>query len=198
MKGWWLLALGVVFGILSAGGVWLASSPPRGAPVQLLPPPTPSPIQVHVTGAVAKPGVYALPVGSRVQDAIESAGGITAEANAQTLNLAAVLEDGFQVWVPSKSPVQESPAAGSSTGQAEIPLEPANPAAPGALININTASQAELESLPGIGPVTAQKIIAYRQANGLFIGIEDIQKVSGIGPATFEKIKDLITTGSAP
>ena len=195
MKNWWAVALGVVCGLLGAGAIWLASSPPRGNPIQLLPPPTPAPIQVYVTGEVVKPGVCLLPVGSRVQDAIQAAGGFADEANEETLNLAAVLQDGDRVQVASTIRAQDAPGAESTTGgQANATgQQPTSPSA--RLVNINTASQVELETLSGIGPVTALKIIDYREANGLFIGIEDIQKVSGIGTVTFEKFKDQITVG---
>ena len=191
-RGWWLL-LGVIFGLAGAGGIWLASSPPRGNPIQLLPPPTPAPIQVYVSGAVANPGVYALPVDSRVKDAIQAAGGFSENANDMAVNLAALLEDGAQISVAAKKPTSEpSTNAGGNQGSEKTEGQPL-PSDLGSLININTATQEELESLPGIGPVTAQKIIEYRETNGPFIGIEDIQKVSGIGPVTFEKLRDLIT-----
>jgi competence protein ComEA len=198
MKNWWWVLLGVVFGLAGAGGIWLASSPPRGHPIQLLPPPTPLPIQVHVTGAVANPGVYALPSESRLQDAIQAAGGFSAEANSLGLNLAAPLQDGSQVSVPAKmSAPESSQAGGNNQVEAKSEEQPAS-SNPEVLVNINTATQEELESLPGIGPVTAQKIIEYRETNGPFIGIEDIQKVSGIGPATFEKIRNHITVDESP
>jgi competence protein ComEA len=196
-NGWWLL-LGVIFGLAGAGGIWLASSPPRGNPIELLPPPTPVPIQVHVTGAVANPGVYALPVDSRVQDAIQAAGGFAENANDTAVNLATLLEDGAQISVAAKKPTsQPSTAAGVEQGSEKNEGQPPPPNLDSP-ININTATQEELESLPGIGPVTAQKIIEYRETNGPFIGIEDIQKVSGIGPATFEKLRDLITVDDSP
>ena len=95
-NGWWLV-LGVVIGLLGSGGVWLASAPPRGNPIELYPPPTETPIQVYVTGEVNSPGVYALPTESRVQDALEAAGGLTQDADHQALNLATALEDGAQI-----------------------------------------------------------------------------------------------------
>ncbi len=197
MKGWRLIALGVVFGFLGAGIIWLSSTPPRGDPIQLLPPPTPAPIQVHVSGAVVKPGVYSLPVNSRVKDAIEAAGGCTEEALTENLNLASPLEDGQKIWVPHPA-TGTPPEAGGESEEGEsraglIPLAPSS-----GKININTATLEELETLPGIGPVTAQKIIDFREAEGPFLYIEEIQKVSGIGPATYEKIKDQITVGEAP
>jgi competence protein ComEA len=111
------------------------------------------------------------------------------EADTQALNLAAFLQDGEQISIPAVQPTQ--PALEPPARAAPLPT-----AQSGKLININTATQAELESLPGIGPALAQQIIAYRKANGPFATIEDIIDVPGIGPKTFEKIKDLITTGS--
>ena len=175
----------ITAGILIGGLIRMVSVPPRGEPVQLQPPPTPGPITVHVAGAVASPGVYELPRGARVIDAIETAGGLTADAGATEVNLAAVLEDGMQVVVPAETPASEAAENGGS----------GPPANPGGLVNINTANRAQLESLPGIGPTIAGRILEYRAANGAFEKIGDIVHVSGIGPSTFDTIKDLITVG---
>jgi len=199
MKNWWTVALGVVFGLLAAGVVTLASQPPRGHPIELLPPPTPVPIQVHISGAVQNPGLYALLPGSRVQDAIEAAGGLSDNADLSGLNLAAPLEDGSLIQISTLQPTiapTEQPLPSSRALVLPVVEPPPTEDSETALININTASQAELETLSGIGPVTAQKIIDYRNANGPFAAIDEIQKVSGIGPATFEKIKDFITVGA--
>ncbi len=192
MKDFWKVAFGVLCGLLAAAIVLVASSPPRGGAITLLPPPTPEPIQVHVVGAVFQPGVYSLPAKSRVQDAIQASGGLLPEANSQTINLAAFIQDGERVFVPFQptSTPQDLPNRTPATG----PLTPDG----SQLININTASQSELESLPQIGPVTAGKIIEYREAHGPFSTIEEIQNVSGIGPKTFDKIKDLITVEILP
>ncbi|MBT3389738.1 MAG: competence protein ComE [Chloroflexi bacterium] len=190
MKNWGLIAIGVLFGLLGAGAVLIASSPPRGIPIDLLPPPTPVPIRVHISGAVAQPGVVALPPESRVQDAIAAAGGFSEDAQTENLNLAALLEDGSQVIVPIVASANNTPAVAESS---PIIADPPQGESVAQIVNINTASQAELETLPGVGPVTAEKIIAYRQENGAFSIIEEIQNVSGIGPATFEKMKPLIT-----
>jgi competence protein ComEA len=151
---------------------------------------------VHVVGAVKTPGVYALPQGSRIKDAIQSAGGFLADADQKALNLAAFVEDGQRISAPFLQPLSASdtlnPGVDRST-QIDPGALDATPITTG-LLDINSASQEELETLPGIGPVTAMAIIAYRQENGPFATIEDIQSVSGIGPKTFEKIKDLITT----
>lgn len=181
---WWGIAYGVVCGLLAAGIILLISRQPSGEAIELRPPPSPQPIMVDVSGAVLQPGVYTLPNGSRVIDAIEAAGGLTGEAVTKSLNMAAILEDGQQVWVPKITP---TPIPGSSSTDRASGVE--------ILVNINTASQSQLEELPEIGPVTAQRIIEYRENNGPFLKIEDIQKVDGIGTETFERIKDLITVG---
>ncbi len=183
----WPVLFGVLIGLLAAGVLLLASAPPRGGAVLLLPPPTPAPLLVHVAGAVAKPGVVALARGSRAQDAVQAAGGLLPDADSAALNLAALLEDGQRLNVPYKV---GTPPADAVRGGGAIPL-----AGPGGLVNLNTATQEELESLPEIGPVTAEAILAYRAANGAFGSIEAIQDVDGIGPGIFEKIKDLITVG---
>jgi competence protein ComEA len=129
--------------------------------------------------------VYALPQGARIQDGISAAGGFLAEADKTNINLAQVLDDGEKLDIPyieGGSPVLTTPVPEVVTITTE-------------LININTASLAELDTLPGIGPTTAQKIIDYRTQNGPFINAEDIVNVSGIGPGTYERIKDLITVG---
>ncbi len=181
------MASGILFGLFIAVLVWVVARNPSGQAVTLRPVPTEKPIVVQISGAVPRPGVYALAQGSRVQDAISAAGGFLAEAEKTGINLARALEDGEQVDIPymeGASPViLEGPAA------TEAPLVSTE------LININFASQAELESLPGIGPTTAKKIIDYREQNGPFLTAEDIINVSGIGPGTYERIKDLITVG---
>jgi competence protein ComEA len=139
---------------------------------------------VDVSGAVNQTGVYALPYGSRVLDAIEAAGGLSAGAVTQSLNMAAILEDGQKVWVPqaTATPLPGNPAPERSGG-VEI------------LVNINLASQSQLEELPGIGEVIAGRIIDYRESNGPYLKVEDIMKVEGIGEVKFAGIKDLITVG---
>lgn len=199
MKTWWGIAFGVLCGLFGAGVLVLAARQPRGEPVQLHPPPTPPPVIVHVTGAVAQPGVYTLSHESRVQDAIQAAGGLLSGADAQSLNLAAFIEDGARIWIPYR-PQAEGPAhsAGAVSDSTQDPGGPLPVETSALLVDINRASQAELESLPGIGPVTAQKIVADREENGPFSKIEDIERVSGIGPAKFEQIKPLITVGFGP
>ncbi|MGD2156038.1 MAG: helix-hairpin-helix domain-containing protein [Anaerolineales bacterium] len=198
MKPWWLLVLGVAFGLLAGGVIWLASAPPRGEAITLLPPPTPASMKIHVSGAVTNPGVYSLSAGSRVQDAIRAAGGISTHGDAEALNLAASLVDGEKVHIPEKSQnLDSSPNTNPSEAPENQPNQPQSSTTEN-LIDINTASQSELEELSGIGPVIAQRIIDYRETSGPFESIEDIQKVSGIGPVTFEKIKNQITVDGKP
>jgi competence protein ComEA len=191
MKTILYIVIGVLLGLLLAGGVWLAARAPQGEGVELRPAPTPEPIQVHVAGAVVRPGLYDLPEGSRVMDAIEAAGGLVAEADKNGLNLAAHVEDAQKLEVPFVSGYIPE----ANQGFAVISDGTSSPLAGERLININAASLQELDQLPGIGPTTAQKIIAYREENGPFARIEDIVNVSGIGSATYEDIKDLITVG---
>ena len=188
MKTIWGIAFGVVCGFLGAGILLLATNKPRGEPIQLSPPPTPAPVVVHVSGAVIKPGVYSLPSGSRVKDAIEKSGGLKSEADSNLVNLAMLVEDGMQVWVP----YQSVDIVGTDTPLV-LEIKPTTGGEVANRININTANQIELESLSGIGPVLAQAIIQYRLEKGPFNEIEEIQEVSGIGPVTFEKIKPFIT-----
>lgn len=200
MKSPWGLAFGVLIGLLAAGGLFLLARPPGGEPVKLLPAPSPAPLLVHVTGAVFQPGVYALPPGSRLQDALQAAGGALESADVQALNLAAALVDGQRLAVPQLAPTPLAVEPGSlpelperSTG-VEIPLPSPTPG----LVDINTADLAALDTLPGIGPVIAQRIIDYRLAHGAFQTAEDLLDVSGIGPATLEKILPLITVSPPP
>lgn len=145
-------------------------------------------IFVHVVGAVANPGVYTLEEGARVADAVELAGGLAPDACDSSVNLARVVVDGEQVYVPTDAEVEAglAPASGSSP-----PASSADGGA-GALVNINTATSEQLQALPGIGPATATAIISHREENGPFEAKEDIQKVSGIGPGKYAKIESLI------
>ncbi len=176
------ILLGIFIGLLAAGLLWLLIAEPRGEPVQLVPPPTPLPLQIHVSGSVVHPGVYDLPVGSIVQEAIEAAGGALPEADLERINLAASLENGVQVRVPSRTQVAPASAAPLSTA-----------AASGGLLNLNSATAPQLELLPGIGPTLAQSIVSYREAHGLFRSLDDLLDVPGIGPAKLEQIRGLVT-----
>jgi len=190
----------VVVGTVLAGGALLTQRKPQPAPIVIsalatVPAPSPvptatqAPVLAYVTGAVAHPGVYTLPQDSRIENAIAAAGGATSDANLVAINLAERVHDAQQIYVPYQSdtatPILPTPmptAASVSTGSSASQR-----------VNINSASASELETLPGIGPALAQRIIDYRVTNGPFNTPEDIIKVRGIGEQTFEELRDLIT-----
>ena len=145
--------------------------------------PTPATINVYVSGAVNRPEVYTLPLGSLVKDAVAKAGGASAEADLDHINLALRLTDQMQVYVPRQGEAVATPKAASGAATLSAP------------ININTATAEELDRLPGIGPSIAQAILDYRTQNGPFKTIEGINEVKGIGDALFAKIKGSITVG---
>jgi competence protein ComEA len=148
-----------------------------------------------VTGAVVKSDVYFLPAGSIIKDAIAAAGGFTAEADRERINQALELQDQQQIHVPrlgeqdAPPPVQSAPVSQRSSPGSGVNAAPVS----GGLINLNHASLEELDSLPGIGPAIAGRIIDYRQNNGNFKSIDELTEVSGIGPATLAKIRPLVT-----
>jgi competence protein ComEA len=192
MKNVLYVLIGLMAGFVLAGILLVVTRLPSGQPVTLAPVPTKPPIVIQIMGEVVKPGVYSMPDGSRVNDAINAAGGLLADADTSSLNLAALLEDGQQINI----------TASGSSSSVIIPTSPpfkvvatltATATTTASLININTATVTQLDTLPGIGPVTAQSIITYRQQHGPFQHIEDIMNVPGIGPATFDRIKNLIT-----
>ena len=188
-----LIALVAVVGVTVAGaGFWYVRSLP--APVQvrsgpseaLVPAPTASAspttvILVDVAGWVRRPGVYEFAEGARVIDAIDAAGGARPGAVLSSLNLAAPLVDGTQVLVPKES--QSAPTTETGTGTSGAT----------GLVNVNSATNAELETLPGIGEVIAQAIVDHRTENGPFTSVEQLVDVSGIGDATLENIRELVT-----
>jgi competence protein ComEA len=133
---------------------------------------------VHVAGAVHEPGVYVMPGGSRAWDALEAAGGPTPEGAAHALNLAEPLEDGQRLYVPTREELERGEIA---------------PLGQPSLVNLNRAGRQALETLPGIGPALAQRIIDDRKANGPFKSVDDLARVSGIGPKTVERLRHLVT-----
>ena len=146
-------------------------------------------IVVHVSGAVNKEGIVELEENSRIADAIEKSGGLKDDANMNEVNLAYKLEDGMKIYIPSNKDqeVQERSNI-SSVVESNVTNKKAN-----SKVNINTAPQEELDSLPGIGPSTALKIINYRKEHGKFSKVEELKNVSGIGDSKFNQLKDLIT-----
>ena len=164
------------------------------------------PLLIHVTGQVREPGVVEVQQGSRVIDAVRAAGGLTREADQTALNLARPVVDGEQVWVgrPGEEPPasvgsvpssQVAPGAGQAAGQAGGQAGP--PAAAGAAgpLDLNSATQADLEELPGVGPVTAGRILAWREERGRFTSVEELLEVSGIGERTLEQLEPHVTVG---
>lgn len=184
--------------LLGGAGLWYVRSLPK--PVQVRsaapldvpapgpgsPSPSPSVLLVDVAGWVRRPGVYQFPEGARIVDAIDAAGGARPGAALELLNLAAPLVDGTQVLVVKAGAATSAPVSGA-------PAPPGAPGAPGGLVNINTAGPTELEALPGIGEVIAQRIVDHRTANGPFASVEELLEVSGIGEAILGSIRELVT-----
>jgi len=175
------VAIIVLTGCLWAGYslVQARTTPVAMAVPSVIATPSPSPtvtpsVVVHVIGEVRRPGVVSLPQGARVVDAIEAAGGLTDAADPAELNLAAVVADGAQVAIGSRR-----------RPQGELRVGAAQSGAGDATINLNTATAEQLDTLPGVGPVTAQKIIAWRDQHQRFTRVEELQEVDGIGPKSY-------------
>jgi competence protein ComEA len=178
---------------LGGAGLWFTRSLPKPVEVRATsasaapdttasPSPDAPPLIVDVAGAVRRPGVYEFRDGDRVIDAIRAAGGATPKASLDALNLAAPLADGIQILVPV------AVAAAAPAASAVVPG-----GTPTALVNVNSASATDLEALPGIGEVIAERIVDYRTQNGPFASVEDLVDVSGIGDAILGDIRDLVT-----
>jgi len=199
LKPWLLLLTGVLIGLLAAGGILLIARPERGTPITLMPAPTltPSglpkptatltPIEVLIKGQVNKPGIYELEKETRLYDLIALAGGLTESADIDRVNNVFILRDGDYFFIPSigeKIPDTARNAPGNN------PLDDLSffdyP------LNLNTATQAELESLPGIGPTKAMDIITYRNLVGAFKTVDDLLNITGIGPSTLDAIRQYL------
>lgn len=160
-------------------------------------PPGAAVLVVHVTGSVQRPGVVELTSGARVRDAVEAAGGLSAEADTVRINLARPVSDGERIWVPAPGQDEPLPVGPSGTDPAGV-AGPAGGAAPGAgsstaVVDLNTADQPGLEQLPGVGPKTAQAILAWRQEHGRFSAVEELLEISGIGERTLERLRPHVT-----
>jgi competence protein ComEA len=173
----------------------------RGAPTTVAPParstpqqrnavaaaiaPSPEPVLlVHVAGAVHRPGLYEMPAGARVADAVQAARGPTKRSDLDALNLAEPLQDGLKIDVPRR---------GEAVAAAPAPQPGASAAGPAVPVNLNVADQAALETIPEIGPVTAAAILEYRAQVGSFSSVEELLEVSGVGPATLEAMRPYVT-----
>jgi competence protein ComEA len=184
-----------LFGVAAAAAVLVlllvrhlggGSAAPAVTPVQPVVKPkaaTPKLVVVDVAGAVRRPGLYRLREGSRIDDAIATAGGATSKAQLDSVNLAAPVADGEQVVVPGRGAAAAGVAAASPAAAGSAPSAP---------LDLNSATLEQLENLPGIGPVTAQKILDYRQQHGAFHSIVELQGVPGIGPAHMAQLKGLV------
>ncbi|MEA2573506.1 MAG: competence protein ComEA [Chloroflexia bacterium] len=220
---WFLLAMTLV---AAAGLVWLIATkgstptnavliagPPTssaaavsisktsGTPVaQTVPvPEQPQAIVVYVSGEVTAPGVYTLPVGSRVADAVAAAGGFSDQANQEGINLAARLSDEQHISIPrvGATVVATTPDTVGATVEAKNTpsVTPTHANAPAGKVNINTATAKELEALPGIGTVLAERIVVEREANGPFKTVDDLMRVPGIKEGIMSQLRDLVTVG---
>jgi competence protein ComEA len=193
-----LVALSVLLVVLALAGHRLAqagtaSSPEVVAPLEpIAQTPARRALVVHVVGAVRRPGLYRLREGARVADAVARAGGATVAAELAALNLAAPLVDGVRVLVPSRS---ASPAGVESAESDSVPGAAVGPTAAGlgAKPSLSSATAEQLDELPGVGPVTAQKILDYRAEHGPFRSVDDLDAVPGIGPVRIEQLRDLVT-----
>jgi competence protein ComEA len=204
-----LVAASVATVVVCAGAVWLVRTPPPateaslprasttttttgssvpvdGTEAVVATPSTDPVLLVHVAGAVVEPGVYQLVGDARVRDAIVAAGGPTATADWNALNLAASISDGVKVYVPNVG--EELPPALTA-----LPADPSG-SIPTGPIDVNAATADELESLPGVGPSTATAIVTERERNGPFLDVDDLDRVPGIGPAKLEALRGLVTT----
>jgi competence protein ComEA len=181
-----LVALGALLVLLLLGGRLLVhtgapSAGPVAAPVK---PVAPRPVAaagvvVDVVGAVRRPGLYRMREGPRIADAVARAGGATSRADVEQINLAAPLADGEQVVVPRRGSAMASSAAGA-------------PGATAGPVHLSTATVEQLDALPGVGPVTAQKIVAYREQHGAFRSVAELDAIPGIGPARLEQLRGLV------
>lgn len=170
--------------LVAVAAVALLQTPRRSA-LQVVSPPvpsTPAPIKVHVVGAVASPGVYSLPADARVEDALKAAAGPTGSADMDAVNLAAPLRDGQQLSIPT---------ADARDGTALDAVKPvASPTS--ARLDLNAATRQQLEALPGVGEVTAQRILDYRTSNGRFVSVDELRDAKLVNGSTFERIKGLV------
>ncbi len=199
MKQFHQIILGLLIGLLAAGLILIIARPKYGEPITLSPAPTvtktltpkptstKTPIIVQIKGEITNPGIYEIQENSRLGDLIAAAGGLTDTADEELINYALLLRDGDYIFIPENGQnipdIARNSAANFLLGQEDYFQYP---------IDINKATQDELESLPGIGPAKAADIIEYRQMIGFFSSVEDLLNISGIGPATLESLRDYL------
>ncbi len=208
--GWWLLRPGAppiesALPAAEAPAAGTAATPTggsAGADSAATTSTTVAAVVVQAAGAVAQPGVYELPSGSRVDDLVEAAGGLTGQADIDRVNLAAPVADGERVWLPSKGQEQipdvvagtgGSPSSAGVGGSGATTGGPGGSALPATPVDLNTATAEELDVLPGVGPATAAAILVYREEHGRFGSVEELLEVRGIGDAKLEELRPFVT-----
>jgi competence protein ComEA len=194
-----LLLYGVLIGVLASGAILLIAMPDPGNAIRLEPAPTatrspvptstqtPPPIQVQIGGQVVSPGVYSVTVNTRLDQLIDAAGGLTDLADVERVNFVTILQDGGYYFIPAEGETIPETAS-NAPGQSQSGTDPLFDYP----LDLNSANQEALESLPGIGPTKASDIIAYRETNGPFQSLDDLVNVPGIGPATLETIREYL------
>jgi competence protein ComEA len=175
MKTWQLIIIGILIGLFLGGVIYIVASPHPKGTITFIAPTQSDKVTVSITGQVKAPGVYSLPIGSRINDALIAAGGSLESADLTGVPLAQLLEDEESITIPTR---EEEQNQSISTSQGKI--------------NLNTATLDQLESLPGVGEEKAKAIIDFREIHGKFSSIEDLLAVSGFGPSIFNSIKDKI------
>lgn len=199
MKSWLWLVYGLLLGLLIGGAILLIANPVPENMIALIPAPTatpspapgptktPTPIRVQISGEVQAPGIYPLQEGSRLQDLLSLAGGLTDAADIDRINGAALLRDGDYFYIPAvDEKIPETAANSPANLGVELDSQFSYP------LDLNSASQEALESLPGIGPTKAEDIITYREVHGPFGNIDDLINVPGIGEVTIETLRDYL------
>lgn len=199
MKSWLKLIYGLLLGLLLGGVILLIAKPATGDAIALISAPsatpsrqpsptnTPEPILVQISGKVVSPGIYSLQQDARLQDLIDLAGGLAADADKNRVNGAALLRDGDYFYIPGVDETIPETAANSPVNlNVDLDSEYDYP------LDLNTATQEALESLPGIGPTKAEDIIAYRDLHGRFASVDELTNVSGIGEVTVESLREYL------
>lgn len=194
LVAWWLFAGGIVGGSHDSQALQVSHSQSNSTAKSGTPSAsdeTPETLIVHVVGKVNTPGIVTVPAGSRLADAIAAAGGTVGKVDLTELNLARKIEDGEQIRVglpPAFEPTSQGESSSSASGSAG-----AAPSGTSGKVNLNSASLSELDTLPGVGPVTAQSIVDWRSKNQKFHSVEDLLDIRGIGEATLERLRPLVT-----
>lgn len=189
MRNLWLVLVGILIGLITAGAMVLLTGQSRGTPITILPTPTAQPLVVYISGDVKNPGVYRMLPGARIVDLVKAAGGFISGALYDNLNLAEALTDGQRVRVGSED--GESPTPMLMIGEDGLVNSLLSPEFEP--LNLNTASAKELAALPAIGPTLASKIVEYRNINGDFLSVEDLGMVPGVTTSILNEVMEYLT-----